>query len=150
MYRVLLTGSQTWNDPDLIGFVLDSILRAHPDMVLVHGDAPARPEGTGADSMGRAWAIIRSVPHEPHPAQWRPNGIYHPGAGFLRNEAMVDSEPDTCVAFAMPCKKAKCSWRPEHPTHGTSHCMTLARVAGIPVQPYRPDYRLQQEGSEHG
>jgi len=144
-YRLLVTGSQTWNDPDLLAFILHSILRAHPDLLVVHGDAPRTEDGTGADSMTRAWCVINSVPEERHKAEWRPGGVYQWDAGFKRNEVMVDLGADSCVSFMMPCRKATCTWKREHTTHGTSHTMTLAKVAGIPVQEIEPLVRSEEE-----
>lgn len=134
MYRVLLTGSRNWDNPDLIRIVLDSVRSAHPDMVLVHGDCQA-----GADAIGAEWAAVNRIPEEPHPAGWRRSSAgrrinwVHP---LKRNEEMVDLGADVVLAFAMPCVKDGCKYTKFHPSHGTSHTMTLAEVAGIPVHPY--------------
>lgn len=112
-YRVLVTGSRTWTDLSVIVAALDGLLIEHPDMVLVHGKCPK-----GVDLMADAWAARRGVPVEGHPADW---GAYGKRAGFLRNQAMVDTGPQMCLAFIMDGSR------------GATHCANAARTAGIPT-----------------
>ena len=119
-YRVLVTGSRTWADQDVVFAALDAALRGHPGLVLVHGDNP-----NGADAMARAWLNARwtTAPglrgHEPHPADWRRHGKR---AGMIRNTEMVEAGADLCLAFI----------RDRSP--GATHCATLAEKAGISVR----------------
>ncbi len=116
-YRVLVTGSRTWRKLSVIVAALDELLAEHPDMVLVHGACPK-----GADLMADAWAARRGVEAERHPADWdtRPRR-----AGFLRNQAMVDTRPDVCLAFIADGSR------------GATHCATAAEVAGIATVYFR-------------
>jgi hypothetical protein len=112
-YRVLVTGSRTWTKLSVIVAALDELLVEHPDMVVVHGKCPK-----GADLMADAWAARRGVPVEAHPADWDTHGRR---AGFLRNQAMVDTKPNVCLAFIADRSR------------GATHCAGAARTAGIPT-----------------
>lgn len=111
-YRVLVTGSRDWTHPAPIRVVLDAILAAHPDMVLVHGDCRR-----GADRIADRWAMLHDVPREPHPADWTRGR----GAGYARNADMVASAPAECAAFILGGSR------------GATHCADLAERAGIPT-----------------
>ena len=124
-YRILVTGSRTWTDADLLNSVLDDALREWLNramVVIVHGDCPK-----GADAMARAWVRrqpridgrFAPVKHEPHPAHWARFGK---SAGFRRNAEMVDLGADVCLAFIKDGSK------------GATHCAGLAEKAGIPVR----------------
>lgn len=137
-YRVLVTGSRTWNDEGIVYNALDhclvdSILE-RKTLVVIHGACP-----TGADSMADAWALENGlVPDqtlERHPADWRTGR----GAGVLRNAKMVNSGADTLLAFLEPCTKPTCSRRQPHDSHGATNACTWARKAGISVQEFRAD-----------
>jgi len=69
-------------------------------------------------------AGLGGVAVEVHPAIWRPNGIYNPQAGFLRNRKMVELGADVCLAFI------------RNGSRGASHCAGLAEGAGIPTRRY--------------
>ena len=119
MRRVLVSGSRAWQNWDRIFSVLDAELERDADLVLVHGDCPS-----GADRMADAWAKTRGVPVERYPADWDQHGK---AAGPIRNQQMVDTEPDLVLAFL----------RPE--SRGTRHCMGAAMKAGIPLRVYKED-----------
>lgn len=89
-------------------------------LVVVHGDCPS-----GADRIARSWSYDAGVYDERHPARWRPNGIYNPQAGLLRNRRMVERGADICLAFI------------KDGSRGASHCARLAEEAGILVNYYR-------------
>lgn len=122
-YRVLVTGSRDWNRP---GDIVDAlcalpILMGYRPPVLVHGAA------AGADTIA-GWAATRlGWRVEVHPAVWRPNGVYNPQAGLLRNREMVDLGADICLAFIRLGSR------------GASHCARLAEEAGIDTRYYRDD-----------
>jgi hypothetical protein len=113
-YRVLVTGSRTWTDTDLIGSVLADIDHAHPGrLTIIHGACPR-----GADTITDAWCRQRGVPVQAHPADWSRHGRR---AGYVRNTAMVATAPDACVAFIA-----------DH-SPGATHCADTAEAAGIPT-----------------
>lgn len=131
-YRVLITGSRTWGDRDLIYAELDALLAEHGSLVVVHGACPR-----GADAMAVAWVTGRwtfafaDVGHEPHPADWQ----RHKGAaGRRRNLAMIETNPDECLAFIAPCAKDSCRKPRPHGSHGASHCADAAERAGVPTR----------------
>ena len=126
-FRVLVTGSRTWTDADLLCSVLDDILRDHLGktvVVIVHGDCPR-----GADAMARAWVRrqpridgrFADVKHEPHRANW---DRYGKVAGPRRNAEMVALGADVCLAFIRDASR------------GATHCADRAAAAGIPVRRY--------------
>ena len=115
--RVLVTGSRTWTDTTVIRDALAAVW--HPDTMLVTGACPH-----GADQLAeqcwRAWGGTV----ERWPADWRHHGR---AAGFRRNQQMVDTAPDECVAFI----------RSHSP--GATHCAQAARRAGIPTTVHHTD-----------
>jgi len=124
-YRVLVTGSRDWTDLLTLDIALGSeqgmaAIDLRP-LVVVHGGA------RGADAMADAWARRNGFAVEKHPAIWRPNGVYNPQAGLLRNREMVRLGADVCLAFIRSGSR------------GASHCARLAEEAGIPTNRYTDD-----------
>ncbi|MGV2914773.1 SLOG family protein [Streptomyces alfalfae] len=134
---ILLTGSRTWPDPQLLEDTLltvwhDALQDGYDGIELMHGDADE-----GADALGDAWAIHNGVPVRRRPADWdgpcasdcRPGhrrrnrrGLdYCPQAGHRRNQQMVDERPDLVVVAH------------HNNSRGTADCMRRAAAAGIPV-----------------
>lgn len=111
--RVLVTGSRHWVDQSRIWKALEAEMRAHGMSHLIHGDA------RGADKIAGAWARNVGIAEVRVPAQW---DIYHDQAGRIRNEWMMDLNPEVVLAF------------PLHDSKGTKHCMRLGRLRGIPVR----------------
>lgn len=120
--RVILTGSRSWDRPDVIHGILDIIAKetaAIGDrLTLVHGACPS-----GADAHADAWYRAKRgempLGVERHPANWREHGKR---AGFLRNQELVRLGADLVLAFL----------RDESP--GTTGCIELAERAGLTVQ----------------
>lgn len=109
--RVLVTGSRTWTDWQLLEAALSNLRIELGGFTLVHGDA------RGVDR--RAAAFVRdelALPVEHHPADWE---RYGKRAGFVRNAEMVASGIDLCVAFI------------QDGSRGASMCAALAEKAGI-------------------
>jgi YspA, cpYpsA-related SLOG family len=134
-FRVLVTGSRTWQDGTAVFGALDDLLREHRIVRVIHGACPE-----GADKIAQQWVIrtFRSsllgfAEAEPHPARWHEFGK---AAGFRRNAEMVKAGADLCLAFIDECRDPKCRRRPieRHGSHGASHCADLAEKAGIPVR----------------
>jgi len=114
-FRLLLTGSRTWDDTPAIEHALAAILARHPEgVLLVHGACPR-----GADAMAAAYAARTLGYHiEAHPADWCRHGR---AAGQLRNAEMVTLGAQGCAAFLRGASP------------GTTATIRLARAAGIPV-----------------
>ena len=83
-----------------------------PESVVVHGDAP------GADRLSRDVALALGHRHRPYPADWDAYGL---AAGFLRNQQMLDENPDISLAIAFPGGK------------GTADMCRRLVKAGIPI-----------------
>lgn len=113
--RILVTGSRDWSNCQLLEHTLIMYASWAGNFQLVVGDCP-----TGADAMATDWAIRYDKPTpEVHNADW---AAYGKRAGPLRNQTMVDSKPDVCIAFFEPGAKNR----------GTADCVERARRAGIP------------------
>ena len=123
-YRILVTGSRSWDDVAAVHAALEAAYRSTraTPVVVVHGACPR-----GADEHARAWAVEmsrqgRPVLEEAHPANWRPGGFLDRGAGFRRNAEMVALGADVCLAFI------------KDGSQGASHTAALAEAAGIPTK----------------
>lgn len=135
--RILVTGSRDLIDRDLV-------IEAIADCVTGDVDHAVKPHTvvvgdclTGADLFAREFwqEIIDSVGNpetqenlDVHEADW--DAAAREGnrrkAGPLRNQAMVDSGADVCLAF----------YKAGAGNRGTRDCVTRARAAGIPVKEY--------------
>lgn len=122
-FRILFTGSRSWDDRTAIWVALDIIAKAvlesgYDRIVLVHGACP-----TGGDAHADAWYRARRgempLGVERWPANWKELGKK---AGAMRNVWMVQSGADVCLAAI----------RDQSP--GATHCAELAERAGITVQ----------------
>lgn len=117
--RLLITGSRTWDDRKVIRDSLRTWWEStgkDPEAVLVSGACPK-----GADRICEEIWEHNGLTVERHPAVWRPGGVYNHRAGYDRNEAMVDTAPDHCIAFIRAG------------SGGASHCARYARSKGIEV-----------------
>lgn len=110
-YTIMVTGSRFYTDVQFVHNVLDRYSKDHlPDVHLIEGGAG------GADRIARKWAIRNNVTFTTFQAEWDKYGRL---AGPLRNQRMVDSNPDICLAFPHPGSK------------GTHDAINRARNAGI-------------------
>jgi hypothetical protein len=123
-YRILVTGSRSWQDGARLSYELGLVIGAalredhtQDSIVIVHGACPS-----GADAMADRIAGDYGWRTESHPANWRPGGVLDRSAGFKRNAEMVEAGADICLAFI------------RDGSHGASHCASLAEKAGIPVR----------------
>jgi hypothetical protein len=128
-FRVLVTGSRTWDDRTAVWTALDQIAVEHPSarVIVVHGDA------SGADRLAVEWVDNVRAEDEPHPPDYTAHGAIAP---LVRNGEMVEAGADLCLTFIQecPCPRRK---KP-HGTHGSVDCATKAARAGIPVRHVRP------------
>jgi YspA, cpYpsA-related SLOG family len=110
-YRVLVTGSRSWDDGQAI---FDALAEYNYGQVaLVHGAARGADLIAASVAAGFGWKI------EPHPADWDRCGK---AAGLIRNRYMVELGADVCLAFIRDNSR------------GATHCAGLAEKAGIPVK----------------
>lgn len=126
-YRVLITGSRTWDDMGVIAGVLAGHYRE--GAILVSGACPR-----GADVLAEEYWALLGGQVERHPASW---SAYGKRAGYVRNAQMVNAGADVCACFLMPCADSRCTRPRPHDSHGGSQCAGLARAAGIPTEVYR-------------
>ena len=107
--RVLVTGSRDWPKHVVLPVMM---LAAFKDCTIVVGDCP-----TGIDAMIRAARPDAEV----HEADWDQHGK---AAGPIRNQAMVDSGADVCLAFFNGTPRNR---------SGTADCRRRAIAAGVPT-----------------
>ena len=129
--RILVTGSRNLTDYNkvvmAISAALETLYANKPEdkkIVIVHGGAKGADTLAG-DFVSQARAYLKNlgytIKEEIHKADWDNVGKY---AGPIRNQRMVDSGADICVAF------------PEKESKGTKDCIRRAERAGIPVEIY--------------
>ena len=115
--KVLVCGSRDWTDFDAIANRLTALPGEHEEITVIHGGAP------GADTMARRAARLLRFEVRAFPADWRTWGKR---AGFIRNVAMLDEQPDLVIAFQL------------NDSRGTQHTIDEARRRGIPVEVHVP------------
>lgn len=113
--RVLVCGSRTYGATETQRVEMMALLDAWigVDYTVVHGAAP------GADSLAEEWARGRCVATEPYPADWDQHGK---AAGPIRNQQMLDSGIDLCLAFTD---------KPLRESRGTNDMVTRCRQASV-------------------
>ena len=114
--RVLVCGSRTFLDAQIIYDVLGGHRQAWSPIVIMHGGA------RGADEIAARWADANHVVAEAFPADWANHGK---GAGPIRNQKMLDQgKPDRVLAFID---------KPLEDSRGSADMARRARAAGIPT-----------------
>jgi len=146
-YRVLVTGSREWAS-ELYEQVPgkkykrireDWYEQLHPDVQTMRGALLSARKMAGGAHMRIVEGGAQGADHiagllaskadnasvEVHPALWdrKESGAYNRAAGFERNQRMVDSGADICLAFLKRSAANK----------GTKDCMARAAKAGIEV-----------------
>lgn len=117
MLRVLVTGSRIWEDRQQVYQDLSDINNdtgTAGSVTLIYGKAPGLD--TMAAEIGEEFGWIM----EGYAAEW---DVYGKNAGPIRNQRMVDSGADLCLAYPLTLDSYS----------GTLNCMTKAHAAGIPV-----------------
>lgn len=112
--RILITGSRDYSDHLKIERVFKNVMRkfsSYDSFCLVSGACP-----TGADNIGEKVASELGWQIERYPADWSKDGK---AAGPIRNQRMVDTNPDICLAF------------PLGNSRGTYDCIKRAKKANI-------------------
>ncbi len=111
MFKVIVAGSRTMRDYNLLRRKLDQLLSRQTDVEIVSGTA------NGADKLGERYAKDREYALKQFPADWEK---YGKRAGYLRNAQMADYA-DALVAF----------WDAE--SKGTMHMIELAKAKGLKI-----------------
>jgi hypothetical protein len=120
--RIIVTGSRTWSDRDVIWASLDHVADAARQVgipvIVAHGCA------SGADQLADEWVLARRhakwpVEAQRFPAEWT---RYGRRAGMVRNQEMVKPGADVCLAFILDRSK------------GATHCADLAEANDIRTQ----------------
>lgn len=130
--RILITGPRKWSDWVLIWIELCRLTYEVPpsEVTVIEGEAE------GFDTFAKNLALLMRFEVEPYEPDYEHDGR---GAPFARNQRMVDTGADWCLAGYMPCTLDKCKGKKEHATHGTADCVRRARKAGIPVRTVQHD-----------
>lgn len=133
--RILVTGSRGWEDWEFVWKVLDGYrLRNKGPLYLVHGD-----HHSGVDYFTKLYAgryMGEGVLNTPYPVtkdDWNTMGR---GAGPVRNQRMVDSGANECLAFISRCTSPRCRKEGLHPSDGATHCRNMAVAANIPTKTF--------------
>lgn len=114
MFKVIIAGSRTFNDYDLLRQYADmklSFVSQREKIEIVSGCA------SGVDALGERYAAERGYPVKRFPADWQQ---YGKSAGYRRNQAMAQYE-DALIAF----------W--DGQSRGTMHMIALAKEHGLMI-----------------
>ncbi len=109
---VIIAGSRTFKDFNLLCNVCDSLLTNAKTIEIVSGTAP------GADKLGEQYAKQRNYKLKQFPADWEKHGK---SAGYKRNKEMAEYS-DILIAF----------WDGE--SKGTKHMIDLAIEDGLLIE----------------
>src|SRR6476620_2971782 len=108
---VIITGSRTWTDENLI----EQVVKEHSPQLLVQGGCPK-----GADKISKRIAEKLNIPTLTFRADW---DFYGKSAGPIRNCEMLDNFPKAILlAFRMDSSV------------GTTHCIVQAKKRNMTVQ----------------
>jgi hypothetical protein len=108
-YAVIIAGSRTLTDYDLVTEVMDEVLKGYPNVVIISGGAK------GADKIGEYYAELRGYSCIKCLPDW---DKYGKAAGIIRNEKMA-RWADGCVVF----------WDGE--SKGAAHMIRIAKERGV-------------------
>lgn len=137
MLRLIVTGSQGWTNQGFVWLQLTKALRRANDadrgLLVVQGDCQRGP-----DRFAKQWAMEQmrwgaAVDVEDHPADWS-RGL---SGGFRRSEKMVRLGAWGILGFLADCPKPDCKRPRPHGSHGTTHCLRVAKKHGIPAKAWK-------------
>jgi len=112
MFKVIIAGSRSFNNYELLKAKCNTLLANQKDIVIVSGCAQ------GADKLGERYASEMGYGVERHPADW---DKYGKSAGYKRNTEMAETA-QALIAF----------WDGE--SKGTKHMIETAQKKGIAVR----------------
>lgn len=108
--KILVCGGRDFNDYEFVKECLTFLHNTLKSFTVIEGGA------RGADSLARRWANEHGIECITVPANWNKHGKR---AGPIRNQEMLDMNPDCVVAF--------------EGGNGTAHMVTISRKKQIPV-----------------
>lgn len=92
--RVIICGGRDFDDWDRLNKRLNTLRTTHEIKQVIQGEA------RGADLMAKHWALLNNIPVVSVAADWYDkNGNFDRSAGYRRNAAMADFQPDAVLAF---------------------------------------------------
>lgn len=91
---IVISGGRHWTDKEFVWRHMDLQRKRLGFRTVIHGDCP-----TGVDRFVRLWCRARHVMQRPYPADWDNLGD---AAGTLRNQQMIDEEPEIEHALIFP------------------------------------------------
>lgn len=109
MYKIIIAGTRTFNDYNLLESKLDFYLSKKSDIEIVSGTC------YGTDLLGEQYAIKHNLPVKRFLANWNKYGR---SAGPIRNAQMADYA-DACIVF----------W--DGKSKGTKSMINLAKQKGL-------------------
>ena len=115
-FVVIVCGSRTWLDRELIYLDLDMLLAEHGKLTIIYGACPE-----GADTMARGWAQSRRQRYLGYPPEY---GRYPPKIAPLKRNTEMARLPGVklCLAYQ------------RGDTPGTRHMIKQARKYGVEVR----------------
>jgi hypothetical protein len=108
---LIVCGGRDFRNVSAVFHALFNLQEKRGIVKIKHGDCP-----TGADYFARRWGEMEGIEVQAFPADWTEHGK---AAGPIRNQQMVDSGADGCVAFPGG--------------RGTADMVRRAEAAGIKV-----------------
>lgn len=105
--RILVTGGRNYTDRCTVWRMLGAL---NPETTIIHGGC------SGADTLADEAARYYGMSIEVFAAEWDEHGK---AAGPIRNQKMIDADPDLVIAF--------------RGGRGTRDTLRRARDAGIPI-----------------
>lgn len=115
--KVLICGGREWKDKEAIRREVEKLHLDENDTI-IEGDA------RGADRLAGDVAIELGIALEVYPANWN---RYGRSAGTLRNQQMLDQNPDLVLAFHANIESSK----------GTRDMVRRARKKGTAVEVFQ-------------
>jgi len=115
LFRVIIAGSRSFSDIELMRSKCDAILKAKAD---THDIAIVSGTAGGADKMGEQYANERGYQIHRYPADWVNHGK---GGGMIRNAQMLQSA-DAVIVF----------W--DGISRGSAHMINITEAKGIPLR----------------
>lgn len=112
MYKIIIAGTRTFNNYDLLKSTLNNFIKNKSDIEIVSGTC------AGADLLGEKYAVENNLPIKRFPANWYK---YGKAAGPIRNKQMAEYA-DACIVF----------W--DGQSRGTKSMISLAKENGLKVQ----------------
>jgi len=111
-FKVIVAGTRTFDDYELVEKHLDFLLQNRKEVQIVSGGA------RGADALGERYGYSHKCMVKVFPANW---DKYGKSAGYKRNEEMAQYA-DACIVF----------WDGE--SRGTKHMIDLATKYGLKLK----------------